>query len=627
MNHTELIRPSDPASVFPGGSTKILLGRLNPRIRFRAKERKAIATGVSVMLKRPSLLCVCDMWTHDRAPYLRSKFCAVDSTHGTGNLRLTVHNLRNKAVKVTKNDLRGLSFCAFALTLDAIETIPLILNRTASRGEGKSKTRTTLPVSTPGRVSMSSTDSGQTMLRVTANRLKWTPSSSSSTPTEETKSTASVSVELRDADLRRILGFDPQTCSDAAVSVSAAETRKGTGALTLHLTHRRSEGAGTSAPPDSLVVLLTAIGKKKAAVLMRRGADEVLQKLQLNGFLVRSPTRLRGRIGEEFKVTSEATYSSSEYTALFVPYDVAGLETRVCVWPSGVPFETTVTIAPSPDPEDETDVPAQTPLGEVRFLSSTAIRTSPSRDAVLSARQLQISARGPEEYKVISHGAPHASIRGRDSATSSEDDTDTESDLTSNGDDNEEEEDANTDAENESMELSEGDEESPPLSPTSAEIEGAEDSEGDYTIETESDRGTETPDSPSRRRERSLVERYLEEEDTPRRVPPEDPETWNVVRQIRRLNKRYEQERLEDDYETELKIRLEPLELRILPQALAPFFFSIPPESFDPTTHPFYFTFLSRDREVLLFDALRGEEKTDPRRDGSSERAPRPIRA
>lgn len=643
MDHTELIKPNDPMSSSPCGVTKILLGRLAPRTQFQVKEWKRIATGATVMLTRPSVLCVCDMWAFEQRPYLHGIFHVVDSTHGAGNLAITVHNLRKKAVKTHRMTIRSPTFCAFALALDTIDTMPLQLTRVPARKRDERKIAT-------AKVTTASTRSGQKILRLAVTRLKWQPH------TPNTKS-ALASATLENIDMRKIAGFDVKTVSDPNTAVAEAEIQKGTKTVILRLSHHANHGQA----PDALVMLLVVM-TKKANVTMKRGTDNVLQKLPSNGFRVQPQRPLRAGKGDEMSIATDATYVSDKYVAFFLPYLIAGLNLSVSVWLPGTQLD--IRLAATED----VNLPPNTPIGEIRFVSSASVRVNTDRHSVLTAPQNQVTARGPGEFKVIPHGIN--TVQGGNALMGTPEPEDEEDDGTSNDptfpenemeaatvaamiedqdmmdpshrneedeeddgiyyddeDEDEDEEDDDSvdeDSEEDSYEEEAMAEEEPavasdspgndPDPEQSSRLESRTQSAMGTTESEELDRTAVIPESPIREH-RDAYRRYISEDYSPsrRRYPPADIQTWNVARRVKKIGQDYLREKHEDDYAFELMIRLHPLNAKILPSALAPLIFAIPRQAFDPKTDPFYFTFLSREREVLMFNTLMGREVASSR--------------
>lgn len=620
MDHTELIKPNDPMSSSPCGITKILLGKLAPKTRFQVKEWKRIVTGVTVMLTRPSVLCVCDMWTFEQhRPYLRGIFHVVDSTHGTGNLALTVHNLRKKAVKAHRMDIRSPTFCAFALALDAIETVPLQLNRVPSRKRDNRKTAT-------AKVTTASTVSGQKVLRLTVNTLKWQPHS------PDTKS-ALVSATLDNIDTRKIGGFDLKTISDTNTAVAEAEMSKGTKTVILRLSHHTNHGQ----PPESLVMLLAVI-TKKATVTMKQGTDSVLQRLSPNGFRVQPQRPLKANKGDELSIATNATYMSKKYTALFLPYLFPALDISVSVWLPGTPLDIRLTAT------EDVHLPANTPIGEVRFIAADSIRVTVDRHTTLTAPQSNVTAHGPKEFKVIPHGTntlqersalmetpgqereeesePIVSDNEAEMATIPEDQDEDEDDIYYDDEEDEDEEESVDEEDIEELEIDEdvgrNEEQDPDIVESERDSPHPDDGTQTATVAVptieEEDITAAIPEGPILDY-RNTFHRYMSENYTQRRrrYPPADLATWNIVQRVKKDNQKHLREKYEDDYAFELMIRLHPLNAKILPSALAPFMFMIPRQAFDPRTDPFYFTFLSRERDVLMFNTLLGHEVASSR--------------
>lgn len=610
MDHTELIKPNDPMSSSPCGSTKILLGKLAPKCRFQVKEWKKLTTGATIMLKRPCVLCVCDMWAYGRNPYIRGVFHVVDNIHGTGNLAVRVHNLRDKPVKMHRTEIRGATFCAFALALDTIDTVPLQLNRVPPRKRDDKKI-------TSAKVTTTSTGSGQKLLRLTATRLKW------QTYTQDTRS-ALLSTTLETIDVRKIGGFDVKTVSDPNTAVAETEIQKGTKILTLRLSHHASHGE----PPDSVVILLTVM-TKKANVTMKRGTDNVLQKLPSNGFRVQPQRPLKASKGNELTIATDATYASDKYVALFLPYLITGLDISISVWLPGAPLDVRIIAT------EDVSLPANTPIGELRFVLSTSIRMDTGRQSLLTAPQSQVTARGPGEFKVVPHGIDN--LRDENALMARSGTNDPSRDQDSPGDDNEsdasisedemmeddveeEDDDIEYDIEDEDDEENESENDQNGENDENDDEEDSENQGAEEDQDTEDNAHTTAMESPEDDY-RTLYRRYMEEDYSPRRrrVPPVNMETWNVVQSVKKMNKIYRQEKDEDDYAYELMIRLYPLDVKLLPSALSSFMFTIPRQAFDPGTDPFYYTFLSREREVVMFNTLRGEEAASSR-DGQRER-------
>nr|WEG69080.1 tegument protein pp65 [Mastomys natalensis cytomegalovirus 2]WEG69218.1 tegument protein pp65 [Mastomys natalensis cytomegalovirus 2]WEG69357.1 tegument protein pp65 [Mastomys natalensis cytomegalovirus 2]WEG69495.1 tegument protein pp65 [Mastomys natalensis cytomegalovirus 2]WEG69633.1 tegument protein pp65 [Mastomys natalensis cytomegalovirus 2] len=540
MNQTEIINPTDPRSKSPIGGTRVLIIEADPKITFAAKEWKHLSTKISILLRQPSVLCACGVFMpmgYDKTCTLRTVFYAVDSSHGVGDLNIRVYNIDdNKKIKGA-----SIYYCVFAIALHDVVLMPLSLQRFDTR-------RDDVTTTTAAKVTTTSTKTGQKILRISVNKLKWVVQEN-----KEYKTTV-ISIQLPGVDVRKIMGFNPHTCSDTKIIFRAAEIQKGSDVIVLRLKYPRD-----SQPPDSFVALLTLLWQQ-AHVFMRNLSHPTLRKLPVNGFRVQPDYAITARAGETISVTCDVSYSSNYFTALFLPYDVPGLDIHLMAWVPNAKLSIPVTALV------DINLQANTPLGEIRFLPESTLETRKDRKGQLTAGQIGIIARGPGIYYI------HESRSDDDQEGSDE-----LADYYEPPDESDDEE----------VDVSRFHE----LAAAEVELRNSRSSENLS--------GPEPVDSYPRD-SFGFYDRFRNGEPGPQ----PDIENLGIVRRAIRdrrssIERRNEDE--DDDFATMFKIRLDPLNLRLLDSGLAPFTFRVPATVFDNPTYPLRYTFLENDRNTVYF--------------------------
>nr|WEG68805.1 tegument protein pp65 [Mastomys natalensis cytomegalovirus 1]WEG68941.1 tegument protein pp65 [Mastomys natalensis cytomegalovirus 1]WEG71169.1 tegument protein pp65 [Mastomys natalensis cytomegalovirus 1] len=539
MNQTEIINPTDPRSKSPIGGARVLIIHSQPKITFTPKEWKQLSTKISILLRQPSVLCVCSVFMpmgYDKTCTLRTVFYAVDSSHGVGDLNIRVYNIDdNKKVKGS-----DIYYCVFAIVLCDVVLMPLSLQRFDTR-------RDDVTTTVAAKVTTTSTKTGQKVLRISVNKLKWSVQDN-----KEYKNTV-ISIQLPGVDVRKIMGFNPHTCSDTGIIFHAAEIQKGSDVIVLRLRYPKE-----SQPPDSFVALLTLLWQQ-AHVFMRNLSNPTLRKLPVNGFRVQPDYAITARAGETILINCDVSYSSDYFTALFLPYDVPGLDIHLMTWVPNAKLSIPVTALV------DTHLQANTPLGEIRFLPESTLETRKDRKGQLTAGQIGIVGRGPGTY-YIHESQSDDEYDGSDEMVDyyePPDDSGDEVDIA--------EIDALAAAEAELRNSRPG-----------APLSGPE------------------PQDPYPRDSFGFYDRFRHGQPGPQ---PDIENLATVRRAIRdrrsAIENQHEDE--DDDFATNFKIRLDPLNVRLLDSGLAPFTFRVPATSFDNRSYPLRYTFLEHDRNTVYF--------------------------
>lgn len=587
MNRTEILRPCHPLSSNVTGAVRVLIVELYPDLKFAPKEWKILQTGVSAALREPALLCICDM-QGDRVhkDVLHGAFHLANSQHGSPNIPIRVHNLTRTPQKNKDDGPCCLEFAIFALKLEQVPTLDSMLTRvTVRKHEDKKVSPTKVSKPSPRR---------RRLLRLSCDNMRWFTS-------EKDTKCAILTVDLKDIfDHKKVTGINVLTISDPHTVIQETQLQKGTSTLFIFVAYYLKQGY---AAPETLNMMIS-LETSKPAVCFKHGTESFLTKSDLNGFILKPHRPLHARQNNTLTITSGAIYTSEKYHAIFLPYNVPGVDIHVVPWRPNDRLSVTITAL------EDVSIPAKTPLGEIRFFSHSAMRLGPERKQFPSIGQLAIEAHGPEIYastdliKDLELDAQNADIlRQRN------DDNDIEQD--SEIDEDEEEEldidaldlvSVTSDERNRLLELSDND----------------DDENGDEGTSAD-------PTEPNHRM--SWLDTYRHYANNASGPVP-DEENVPAARlgmQQRRETMAANLETEYEDFEVVFKLKLQPLEVRFTEEALSDFTFWIPIYRFSKNVHAFHYTFLRRGREVLKFRGLKAVQSTNSK-NVSQENQPQPLR-
>ncbi|AWV68168.1 M83 protein [Murid betaherpesvirus 1] len=380
-NRTEVINPLDSRTSSLVGSTQILLGSLLQRVFFEPEELKVFSTGIKLLLKRPSVLCVCrdegtmvPFFRPNFRRFLHTMFYAVNTQFGIGSLPVPLQNSQKREKRRMLSSTKCAGFCAFALALDYVPTPPMLIARVNSVKVDASVVR-------EASVSTSTTRSGTKTIRMTVHKVRW-----GSDPDSKRFRKAIVSLTLPRA---RAATLDPKTCSDPHVNFYQVTAQRDS--PTVYLTLRYAKNNGT--PPDSITAIL-AVATRAKKVNLKRSLDPFLKPLPVNGFRVVMPRTVQLRTGQSVVVTSSTMYHAANHTALFLPYLIPGLDIHPAVWTPNSKLSFTITGMKN------MEVSAETAIGELRFVPRPwmTVETT-SRHARHTCSQSEVINYGPEVYR------------------------------------------------------------------------------------------------------------------------------------------------------------------------------------------------------------------------------------
>lgn len=572
MFRTEVIHPWSATSPSPTSCVKVLLGAMTGSLRFAPQEWKRVATGVSVLLKRPSVLCISG--TNDRVRNLLltgkgsvfTRFHVLDSTHGVKNAHVHVRNLSRREIR-TPEGPNKINFALFALMLRRVR-VPLDVQHVLDhiRGAGAAG------------VSASRTLTNARVLKVSTEELRWItgtqgltrvekpsvdirggPTSLRVTFAEDTVVPRRTTIAFQvpqSLDAERITALLVRSISDPRVSVATARMHVATRTMYLQLRHPDGKNM-----PVAVTIHLT-ISMKQHKALMRVGEDQVLERLPVNGFLVRHPHGLQMIKDREWAIESDATYSSTSQIAIFLPYDVTGLDLPVKVWTPGSKLSI------SGSTTDDVVLSPGTPLGEIRFFRRKDAYVS-RRKGTMSAPQSMVSTWGPEwRWR----------MRSTTVSRLAEDNSDSQ--------------------------------ETPPVSLVEAQITTFHERRRLNQREPGTLPAFPAPIPDDEGRE-LLAQRQYYRYNLNRSLPPPTPESMIMyeVAYDSRNTMLEELDRSEHGSESQhLRVVLRPLDLSFSSAALCAFLFAIPATAFNRTASSFYFTFSMQDRQLLKFKGLKGTE-------------------
>ncbi|AWV68683.1 M83 protein [Murid betaherpesvirus 1] len=379
-NRTEVINPLDSRTSSMVGSTKILLASFLQRVFFEPEELKVFSTGIKILLKRPSVLCVCRdegmmvPFQENKKRFLHTMFYAVNTQFGIGSLPVPAQNSQPRKQTRMLRSNKYLGFCVFALALDHVPAPPMLIARVNSVKVDASAVR-------QASVSATTTRTGMKTVRMTVHKVRW-----ANDPDSKRFKKAIVSLELPRA---RAATLDPKTCSDPHVNFYQMTAQRNS--PTIYLTLRYAKANGT--PPDSLTAIL-AVGNRAKKVNLKRSLDPFLKPLPVNGFRVVMPRTVQLRTGQSVVLTSTTMYHASNHAALFIPYLIPGLDIHPSVWMPNSNLSFTITGM------KDMEVSVETAIGELRFVSRSwmTVETN-SRHARHTCSQTEVINYGPEVFR------------------------------------------------------------------------------------------------------------------------------------------------------------------------------------------------------------------------------------
>lgn len=603
MNETVTIRPHSFESRYPTGMTKSLLLKLNVSKTLKPFEFRDFMTNVTILLREPSILCVCNTeYYKNKKGNINTAFYALDSKFGVGNLRARVHNTSHRSISTTKRGEQGLDICVFAIILEPIRPLCIILQKPTARKNTEIPT-----VQAKHTISIDSRSEAK-LLRISVQKAKWIPDSK----IRECKCTT-VSITVNDMDIRRVTGFEVKSASDPNIIVSETEMVKGTNVIFFKLLYPVKHGQA----PDSFVIL-TNVAFTTWAVYLKKFNNLLLKPIYSNGFLVKPEGAIHLRSGQSINIQTEVVYLSDLCIAIFLPYLIDNVNIHVTVWYSNSKFAITLTAI------GEVNLSPNTTLGEVRFLKREYIKIRMGKPNAMSVGQYDILALGPHEYSL-----PASDPGPQNGQGISDDDIEYDS-----GDDN-----AQNGAQNENQNGDQDDDQSDDNIADNVDV----------NIDNDAGNQEQPPrqiNRPRRRRRqwreaddqdysgysaiatdpRTLMQHYSTHRHGP--IPlQENMSLYRIVSRERERTRVLNVEREYEDFETDFQIKLTPLDIRILPAGLSPFLFSIPTTAFERTADPFYYTFLSRERDVVTFTNLEGTSVTNSEETVNEDTHIRPVRA
>lgn len=597
MNRTEVIRPCHSRSSNITGAVRVLIVELSHGIGFAANEWKLLQTGVSVALREPSVLCVCDM-AGDRLhkDTLHASFSVVNSQHGSGNVPVMIRNLTRLVQKSTNVGPNCLEHVIFALKLEHVPTLDSLLNRVTVRKHEDKKV-------SPAKVSKPS-PRRRRLLRLSCDNVRWFTS-------EKDTKCAILPIDLKDIfDHKRVTGVNIITISDPYIVLQETQLQKGTSIMFLYLTYPLKQGY---APPSSVTAMIS-LEKTKPSVCFKHGTESFLEKIEINGFVLKPHRALRVRQNTTFTITSGAVYTSETHSAVFLPYNIPGLDIHV------VPWRANDTLSIAMIAVEDISIPAKTPLGEIRFFSHSLMRLGPERKEYPSSGQITIEAHGPEMYASTDLlNDRELDIHNVTVSRRRNNDNDIEQDS------EEEEEQQFVLDEDGEVDIAELD----LASVTSEErnqLLGLSDDDNDENDEESGDEGTsagathEWPEMNTLQ----MFAHYREHATGP--VPTDRTVAAARLGKKQRMeNMVAANENEEEEFEYNLKLKLKPIDIRFTEAALSDFSFWLPVFRFNRKTGAFHHTFLHRPRDVLKFQGLRAIQVASSK-NASQENRSQPMR-
>nr|WEG69769.1 tegument protein pp65 [Mastomys natalensis cytomegalovirus 3]WEG70049.1 tegument protein pp65 [Mastomys natalensis cytomegalovirus 3]WEG70189.1 tegument protein pp65 [Mastomys natalensis cytomegalovirus 3]WEG70749.1 tegument protein pp65 [Mastomys natalensis cytomegalovirus 3] len=379
MNRTILINPRDARSPALAQYVNVLMAQMFVP-RMKKGEIMQLHTGMTVLLKKPSVLCVCDdaymsSEHSEETKETNTCFYVVDSTHGVGDLIVPVR--ANVPIKphANNNNKHEARFSLFAITLSPVSILPLTLSTVNSIPSAIKK------VSTRASISISTSRSGKKSVKVTIPNLKWTASQ-----TNDFKH-AVVHFDLPENRIH-YAGFDIKTSSEPHIQIFESVIIRESS--TVYITLRYNVEYGT--PPDKTTLLLSLI-KRKRHVNMTKTLEPTWKPLFMNGFVVKLPKSIYLPEGQTLYIQNDATYTSESHGAIFLPYLVKNIDVFAATWAPNTRLSITVLAT------KDITLSEGTPLGELRFIPTSQMTLEKHRNTVTAASQFSVSALGPEMYR------------------------------------------------------------------------------------------------------------------------------------------------------------------------------------------------------------------------------------